>query len=656
MSKIQNPHTVTALILLMSAVVAPAMAATEYPLEVVEMHSSLEVPFETPHTDWAAPYAGGRIRVMFITGKNHTTMLGVTRYAVETRQRFDIEADVVMVESGVFGGSAGEKRLRRLLAKPYDCYVVKPGDAIDRVATELREIIMSHVRDGAGMVMPSGKATNKKIVAEAEPLESLPEMIKGRAIDAFKLGKGRLTTVPIDQGWNLGEPAATPEDRIFGVDLKRDLSYEATGRAILWTARREPKLRVSADVGGASIARGDLARRLVKVSWKGSISGGSLNLEARFLRQTQGFAPVQQLATSQSAEGTAELSMPLLPAGDHWLHVVARSDRGVEGWALTPFTVTSDEQVANLKLLRDWGEAGGRIEGSVEIQTPHREDRTLDVNALDRYGRVLARRSFPAPPTEVTFDLPTASWMPNYIGVEAVLLKDGQPVCMTYAPQAYTIPKRKKDEWNMVFWGRMHSHQSLDIIEDTLSRCGGGSRYETTRQAWWPMSRAGMNYGAYCEAGLQRQSWYGGSTPKAGWRRDAIAFDDKGEFKIGCWNDQPASDNRVRKWLDNEMAYRRHGCLVYSMGDEKDFWGSCLHPSCMKKYRTYLQQQYGTIEALNESWSTDFASFDEVQLSEPDNDRYRNNLRKTFGTIDAYNKEWLTRYSSFDEITRQHVT
>ena len=38
---------------------APAMAATEYPLEVVELHSSLEVPFETIHTDWAAPYAGG---------------------------------------------------------------------------------------------------------------------------------------------------------------------------------------------------------------------------------------------------------------------------------------------------------------------------------------------------------------------------------------------------------------------------------------------------------------------------------------------------------------------------------------------------------------------------------------------------------------------
>lgn len=60
------------------------------------MHSALDVPFESPHTNWAQPYAGGQIRVLFITGKNLQTMLGVTRYVVETRQRFDIEADVVM--------------------------------------------------------------------------------------------------------------------------------------------------------------------------------------------------------------------------------------------------------------------------------------------------------------------------------------------------------------------------------------------------------------------------------------------------------------------------------------------------------------------------------------------------------------------------------
>ena len=651
MSKSRRHHAVLTVILMVTGITAATLNAEEKPIGVIEAWSALDVPFETPHTDWAQPYAGGKIRVLFFTGKVPKTMLGVTRYVVETQQRFDIEADVVLMAGGVFGGAAAEQRMFRLIETPYDCYVMKPGGVFDGLPEEAKQTIIQNVRNGAGIVLSIGDDGLKDLFAEATALESLPEIPESSGIEAFSLDGGRLARAPIDRGWRIH--AGTPRDKIFGVDLKRDVSYEATGRAILWAAGREPKLHVSAEVGDATMARGDLAGRQVKVAW--SKSSSPLTISARFLNQTQRPAKLQRISESSGAGGTEDIPMPTLPAGDYWVHVEARSERGIEGWSVTPFKVTTDEQLSELNLVREWGDAGSLIEGSVKVDSPDRENRTLRVQAIDRYGRVLARRSFPAPEAEVSFTIPTASWMPNYIGVQAILLEDGEPICESYASNAYTIPKKKKDEWNFVMWGRMHAHQSLDIIEEMLARNGVTARIETTSTAWWHMSRAGMSYVAYCEAGLDRQHWHRGGTPRGGWRRDSISLNEHGEFQnqggdAGCWNDEPAVDNRIRKWLQRETGYRQHGALSYSMGDEKEFVGSCLHPACMKKYRGYLKEQYGTIDALNESWSSSFASFEDVELSEPDDNLYRDYLRGQHGTIEAYNKSLSTKFKSFDEI------
>ena len=49
--------------------------------------------------------------------------------------------------------------------------------------------------------------------------------------------------------------------------------------------------------------------------------------------------------------------------------------------------------------------------------------------------------------------------------------------------------------------------------------------------------------------------------------------------------------------------------------------GSCVHPVCLAAYRRYLQQEYGDLAALNQSWGASYASLDEVAFSTPrDND------------------------------------
>ncbi|MCD6362224.1 MAG: beta-galactosidase trimerization domain-containing protein, partial [Armatimonadetes bacterium] len=54
-----------------------------------------------------------------------------------------------------------------------------------------------------------------------------------------------------------------------------------------------------------------------------------------------------------------------------------------------------------------------------------------------------------------------------------------------------------------------------------------------------------------------------------------------------------------------------------SLGDENHTRGACQHPACLAAYRDWLRGQYRDIAALNASWDSDYASFDEINLYKP---------------------------------------
>ena len=65
---------------------APLLAAHAGELE--DIHT-LSMEFETPHTDWAQPYAQGAVRVLFFSDGRGTS----PRHIIELMQRFDIRAE-----------------------------------------------------------------------------------------------------------------------------------------------------------------------------------------------------------------------------------------------------------------------------------------------------------------------------------------------------------------------------------------------------------------------------------------------------------------------------------------------------------------------------------------------------------------------------------
>lgn len=639
----QSPRLLGTLTIL----IAGSLLCSGATIEDIEAKNSIEVDYQTPHTKYGRPLAAGPLRVLFLMKLHSNVNAAASRDAVEMVARFDLEADVVLVmpakgdayavafpgESGVYGGMLGEKRLARLLETPYDCYVFNDSDVAAHMPAKSLQTVLDHVRQGAGLLLPDREifsAMNDELKLEIKSVDPLPSLVDNLPADAFRLEKGRVLNCDLPYSNPLVDMTSC---QIFGPHLQRDLYFEAYGRALLWAAASQTQLELTVSTGQPNIPRTELAEYHLEVNWDGKPVGNGLELNARLRSLTRYGGLDGNAFALQPVTGPGELvrtvryALPLLPAGDYIVEVTARSNRGVEAWAVESFDVKSTERLSSLELESGWGEAGEPIVGTIAIETPFRDERTLRIQLIDRHGRALARRDYSVTEQEVKFSLATDSSMPGFLAVEAVLLDQEDP--LTYAYETYTNVKRGQRDFNFVMWGRLYSPRYLDVAEELLARSGITSRLETSEVPWTSMTRAGMTYTPYCTSGLQHQQWQAATQEHRG-RRNLIKLDKRsvlaGNGEGGCWNDEPTVNANLRKWMDAERDFRSHGVLAYSMGDENETIGSCLHPACLAAYRRYLERQYGTIERLNSSWSTSFDNLEEVQLSKADD----NNAEQAF--------------------------
>ena len=607
-------------LLTVQAVAGPSMPTAEQ----IEEHNSLEEPWETPHTKWARPCANGSIRVLFLAKLHADTNVFPLRPAIELMQRFDIEGDAVLVltkqgsayattyagGSGVFGAGLGEQRLDRLLEKRYDCYVLTAA-VMGHLPKSSRDRILKRVRAGdAGIAMLYGvDEEDKPLLDEAEEQQIVPASLVGLSAGVYRLGRGRLVTYK-PANWNIYHRKPNGVygvGYIFGTDLSRDLRYERQGRAILWAAGHQTKGNLFVSVP-TTIDRGKLEKSSATVTWNAVDDARPDELAVRIRSQSRGG---QIFPVTRDPAATTRFPLAGLPAGNYVIDAIARSQRGVEAWAVAKFSVTTATRITNVRLDRDWGEAGEPVSGTIEFTRPESGTRNpkpvLRVQAIDRYGRAVSRRDLQAPDrTSIAFTLPTDALTPHYLGIEAAVVLDGTKFAYGYAPEPYTIVNRKHDQFTFTLWGRLYTSTFDDVVEDLLAASGVTTRLETSYSPWWFMSRAGMNYTPYCSSDLYRM-------PDASRQEPAVDANGVLANAGGCWNAEPGVSKRLTESIDAEHDYRRHGVFAYSMGDERATLGSCLHPDCWKVYQDWLRDQYGTIEALNESWSGSLTDFDEIE-------------------------------------------
>ena len=558
----------------------------------LEVDHNVNSEFVTPHTAWATPYALGKTRVLFFLNGRGTN----PREAIELKQRFDLDPQMIfwgrIVDTSRddwHGGENGIRRMARLLTQKWDAFVFFEVP-LDKVPVEQQYPIVKAVTDGAALVLIG--TDDKRVLKDKNRLKELPAFlddVEGAA--AFTIMQGRGVRLP-------KRPAIEYRP---GWEVEYDEWDMRLGKAILWAAGKEPKLGLSLQPKGKELARATLPAAAATLRWHGAARGIAADIK---LRRDDGEVIVTTKQALDKPEGDLDLNIPLVRCGKYHLDVVARDGDRVAGFASTPLTVICRQHDVQLALDADWAEVGQNLSGKVQLAGEGRADQRVVIRLIDRRDREIARKTVKADTAGRPFSFTVQPWFPMLVEVRATLMDEKSEVASAW--QFARVVKRHRGQFNFVMWdtpgGNLApwAEQALAGTGVTVHLRGGtpGPPVAAYDIAWIPY------------------------TTDISANRDA-----KGVMKPVCWNDEAAIQAHVDRIVDKHVPTRRHGVFAYSLGDEIAVRGSCLSPHCLKAYRKYLQEQYEDIAALNASWGSKYASFDEVQLGKPDDNDEAEALR-----------------------------
>ena len=546
----------------------------------LELDHNVKSTFVTPHTAWAKPYVSGTTRVLFFVDGRGTN----PREVVELKQRFDLDPQMVFwtriidsTQEQWHGADLGIHRMARLLEEHWDAFVFLDVP-LERVPVEQQYTLLKAVTSGAGLVLIG--FDDKRVLKGKNRLKDLPSSLRDVAgASAFLVLKGRGVLLP-------KRPAIEYRP---GWEMEYDEWAMRTGKAILWAAGREPALKLKLELTppGNELARTDLPG-MAKLSWQEAVPGCVAEVSLRRKDGLVVFATKQPLGTSRGVE---DIDLPKLRSGKYYLDIIARKGDRVAGFDSTPFSVTS-KSIVRLHLDPDWAEAGESLAGKVEANGDLQADTKLIVSLFDHRSREIARQTLKPKPAAQPFQFAVQPWFPMLLGVRATLI-DGTGEITSDWQFAHMV-KRNRGQFNFVMWDTPHGNLA-PFAEQALAESGVTAQLRAGSPEPW--------------VAAQNIAWIPYTTHVSG------------GCKPVCWNDEAKIQKHVDEIVNKHVPARRHGVFVYSLGDEIAVRGSCTGPCCLDAYRKYLQESYGDIAALNASWSTRYESFDQVQLSKPeDND------------------------------------
>ncbi len=584
----------------------------------VEEASSLDSSLVTPHKPWGRGYVGGPVRALFFVytgpydGAWEDTGTRV-REVVELGQRFDLQADAVLFcgrgegEWAFHGQKLGAQRAERLLQKPYQLYVIA-GFPMAKLPAKVQYLILKQVAEGAGLVccgpgardymVPRRQITPPPAFLTAG-VPQLDDKPVADLVSAYRLGEGR-------GAWlKYSTQSLTPRETFSWRGVHEyDYWMLLVGRAALWAASREGSVSVDSVFGDKPlIINRSRPAETAEIAISSQLQRplqASVELELR--RACDGYkTDLGKVPLTLAPGKTSRLPVPLprLRAGDYFVDAVVKSKRGVEAFGAGSLTVESDFGVEQVALNRSFVEVGEVISGSVSLRGDRPPDSVLRVSLRDSYDRILKQQEFKlgADETELPFEYEAEGFFTNWMRVDAVLLSGGEEVEMKEA--SFNVPKRRHDQMNFVMW---------DAPRDVLGY-----------YAWRQLQEVGINV---CLLGSMGAAPTAKPTALQACDASLVPYstrildpkDEQGYMKPVCWNDEPAVTEYVQGIVDRQALLREQGVFVYSLGDEGVTKGCCVHPACIAAYRRYLAAQYGTIAELNASWGTEYASFDEVDL------------------------------------------
>lgn len=614
--------------LAIASVALPVCAQVTNMVKELEEDHELSMEFETPHTDWAQPYAQPPARVMYF-GYGGSDRGIEARDLVELKQRFDLEAEAAffqrMPDKQFFswiGGEAGGARLERLVSEQeWDCFLFNgiPPDLMlaYRMIRDKFSVAYYGADDAerelhkAGMVLigvndPHLTKEKYRIAEEDSPV---PEA------DAFENPYGRVVRLP-------------PRPKIDfhpGWEIEYDHWMERVGRAVLWASGREPRVALGIQSPKIPLDRTDIGGAGIQLHWTSPSPLDNLAFSAR-LRSAEGTIIDLPLDIPQAGKNQIGVHIQApLRAGKYHLDAFATSDKGIESWVTRQIEFTSSRIVSSVQLDSEWGENGDVIAGKTRLTGNTLANEKVLVRLKDVHGRIVNQTIVTPENSEASFSFTVEPWMPMLLEVRGLLTSNDEEISSNYA--YFHAVRRHRNQFNFVVWTPGGAFSAADWPYDTLApyvhqqlaRLGCTVQLSGSRGSWrgWPfLPVAAANISLVPYATRITTSW------------DERGFMTIPHTEAGCWNNQEAIQDWIELNTRKCQGIRQHGVFVYGLGDEGASSGSCVHPLCLDAYRRYLEEVYGDIVQLNESWDEDYASFEQVNLLVPGDNEEEEALRR----------------------------
>lgn len=606
--------------------------------------------YATPHIKWAKPYAGGKIRVLAISGEN-----GGIRDMIEMAQRFDIDLTTNYI-AGLWRLSGHTMSLNpktclnvlaQQLKKDYDLYAVS-HNAWEIIGKDNTSAILNKVAKGAGLILTEPvtlPAQLEKFIAEQKKggVTQSAEQWSGdfRGIDGallpptrirqyaklgtrvlaqagkfplageFTYGKGRVYALsyivdnPSERKQGLYHLKNTfflpmmsygPQSAIPAFDYHE---YQMAWLGKLFYAAAGKNTAVSE--GTAKAVPGKLTLDLKAAK--------ALPVEVAVTVRDKFSASVQSFKVKKTLKaGENQLTLPLAQqalAGRHIVDVIVSGQGGSLWWGAAVYDNPSRAKITAVKVQPEIYKKTEKL----PVEVAFDGDAEVRLSLFDSCGNEFCRgKGAKASLPLADCRTPTARLTVELVKGKVVLDRAKVRV------ELYQPPVRTRlniaQGWPCI--GTRGQHAFIPSYLEQLKKfgvtCTGGSN---SSRDCMNVERLIRDSGiTYLSAEIYTSGGVGGKWPYNTRIKPKTKFE---LIRRPCLSD-PAYRIRLGKVVGKGFNFG-YGAMTIPGPDEANMfseWDGCFSPHCQKEFRNWLKKVYPSLDALNESWDCDFQSWDEV--------------------------------------------
>jgi len=586
--------------------------------ERFEAAYTLEI--ETPHVNWARPLPGGPLKVLAVPSVSEGRTL------VELAQRLSMELTTVSIDPAwdvnkwtmAFGPNYGARAERGDLKliysyleaeltgpKHFEAILLPLNHGWERLTPASRQALARRVREGCGLVLirpfdseltalvplvpprpsadesapvepgPAEKSPWKLVtphyITRGIPIEYFPfqyvenyiykaapeatvlaETSSGHPVLAIKqYGKGRVVAFGYrNDGLSWRMPMAA---RFDFVNVYWEYFYALLCRALIWAASREP---APADFNAP------------EALWRLRGLDGKVRLSAR--GRPPGFSN--------------------LPPGRYFLEQQSRAD-----WRISVIDVPSADRIEDLRVTPNVIREGDGLQVEWRSQNPGTAE------LVDGLGRLIARGSGTSP-LRLRAGRPLTH--SGFVEVRAGGVTARQEV-------RFAASSREWTDYEVILpWAGPRGYQPwIPAVDEQLRRIGVTVLARPERNFKLMVSAHLAGFGIYCyrrEAYLKRKDAFASTRDKKYLTRDIVL--QSPEFERGL-REQLDKSYRPLALLRPFAVYLADESSLTCYADAFDVDWS---PPALSGFRQWLKRQYGSLEALNKTWDTDFPDWESV--------------------------------------------